>query len=728
MRTQAEPGHEEYFFMLSRSFICIVLLLTTSHAFAQFPTPQLNSIFPCGARQGTDVECTIAGGDLTGATGLYFSHSGIRAESAGPNKFRVFVDGKVPVGRYDVRVVCPLGVSSCRSFLVGDRVEFVEKEPNSTIEQSQRVTLPVTINGQVQGGIDLDFFTFTAKRGQRVIINAWASRIDSRLDSTLMLFDPRGKEIGYGGDYYGKDALIDFTATEDGDYTIKIWDFIFASGSELFYRLEIGSLPHLDAIVPAAVVPGESTTVTLYGRNLPGGQAAPPSMNILGRPLEMISQTITVDSDPVKALSLHTAEAIRPPQALLDGIDYRLVTPDGASNALFVGYTSDRIVLEREPNNSADSAQSITAPVEISGTFSPVGDLDYYKFTAKKNDKLVLEVYGERQSGLVDSIISGFDAQGKRLTSMDDAGKNIGQLRFTTTTRDARWEFSAPADGDYTVQVRDLYHQQRGDPRFTYRLSIRQPQPDFRIVAVPTAEVLPDTPVVRQGGRYWVDVLAYRDDGFDELITIAAENLPKGVTCEPVVMGRGKQSVPLVFTAATDAPLGHAEIKIVAKSKIDDKDVVRVARGGSLVWSTVNTPGIARMADTIVLAVRESAPFTLTATPTAKTVTAGEMLPIQVKLSRAADWNEDVQLAGFDLPNNATLPLVMVNKGSSDGKVELTVPANTKPGPYSFTINGSGQVPRYYPIEREPSKRGNNIRGVVPSNVVTIEVLAAAAK
>jgi hypothetical protein len=67
----------------------------------------------------------------------------------------------------------------------------------------------------------------------------------------------------------------------------------------------------------------------------------------------------------------------------------------------------------------------------------------------------------------------------------------------------------------------------------------------------------------------------------------------------------------------------------------------------------------------------------------------------------------------------------MVTKGSNEGTVELTLPANTKPGPYSFTINGSGQVPRSYPVETDPSKRGNNIRGVVPSNIVTIEVLAA---
>ena len=182
--------------------------------------------------------------------------------------------------------------------------------------------------------------------------------------------------------------------------------------------------------------------------------------------------------------------------------------------------------------------------------------------------------------------------------------------------------------------------------------------------------------------------------------------------------------MPLVFQAAADAPLGHAEIKILGKATIDELEVVRQARAGGLVWPTVNTPGIARMFDTVVLAVREPAPFVLTAKPAKNEVTAGDKLSIAVDVARAADWNDDVQLSGFDLPQNASVALVTVNKGQSSGTVELMLPANTKPGPYSFTINGSGQMPKYYAAEPDPAKRGSNIRGVIPSNAVTINVLA----
>ena len=89
-----------------------------------------------------------------------------------------------------------------------------------------------------------------------------------------MVFDASGKEIGYSGDDSGKDPFLDFVAPDDGEYVIKIWDFVYGGSNDHFYRLHLTSLPHLDSVLPAAVRPGEKTTLTLLGRNLPGGTAA----------------------------------------------------------------------------------------------------------------------------------------------------------------------------------------------------------------------------------------------------------------------------------------------------------------------------------------------------------------------------------------------------------------------------------------------------------------------
>ncbi|HEX3656958.1 MAG TPA: hypothetical protein VHV55_14170 [Pirellulales bacterium] len=719
--------------------VVALLAMASPVAQAQLPVPQLQSIFPCGAQHGTTVECAIGGRELVAADGLYFGHAGIKAEKIADNRFRIVVAADVPVGRYDVRAVCKAGVSSCRSFVVGDRPETIETEPNNAPGEAKPVALPQAIEGQISGGIDVDHFAFHARQGQRVFINCWAWRIDSQLDATLMLYDAAGKELAYSGDFYGKDPFLDFTAPADGDYTIKIWDFVYGGGPTSVYRLEIDSLPHLDAVLPAAVHPGEPTPLVIYGRNLPGSKPV-PGVVIAGHPLEMVERTIQLGGSSAAggdehAYALHAAEAVRPPQTSIDGSEYRLETEDGASNSLFVAFTRDPIVLERELNDTLAQAQPLAVPCDVSGNFSPEGDKDFFSFRATKGEKLVIEVFGERQSGLVDPILSGFDSGGKRLTTADDNGRNIGQLRFTTTSRDGRWDLTAPADGQYFVQVRDLYFQQRGEPRFTYRLSVRPPRPDFRLLAVPVAEVQPDATTVRRGGDHWIDVLAFRDDGFDEPITVTAERLPPGVSCQPVVIGPGKTSVPLVFHAAKDAPLGYREISITGRAKLpadssskQGGELMRRARGGSLIWETVNTPGIARLADTIVLAVREPPPFVVQAKPVAATLSAGGRLAIDVTLSRAADWNEAVQLSGFDLPSGATMPLKQIAKGGTSGRVELLLAPTAKPGTFTFTVQGSGQVPRNYATETDPKRRGNNIRAVVTSNPITVTIAAAAGK
>src|SRR5450631_3712582 len=117
---------------MRRHFFTVAFLLAFSTAaHAQLQIPRLNSIFPCGGKQGTTVDTVIAGGELTDATGLYFSHPGITAKPAGPGKFKVAIAKDVPLGPYDVRVITPLGLSNFRAFVVGDVAEVQEKEPNN---------------------------------------------------------------------------------------------------------------------------------------------------------------------------------------------------------------------------------------------------------------------------------------------------------------------------------------------------------------------------------------------------------------------------------------------------------------------------------------------------------------------------------------------------------------------------------------------------------------------
>ena len=261
-----------------------VFVLLTNLSFGQRPRVQMFSVFPMGGRQGTEVEVQItSGGDLESVNRLLFSHPGIRCLPSkeggdrnqcnrGENNFLVSVSKEVPPGRYEVRAFGRFGVSNARSFVVSDAKEVLEKEPNNQPEEAQAAQLESVINGRCQGAQDRDLFSFELKKGQRVFWECRAARADSRLDSSLVVFDAHGKELTNNRDHFGADAFIDFTAPEDGRYVVQLRDFLFREGSEYGYRLFSSSRPRIDFVYPPIGQPGQKQAFTVYGRNLPGAR------------------------------------------------------------------------------------------------------------------------------------------------------------------------------------------------------------------------------------------------------------------------------------------------------------------------------------------------------------------------------------------------------------------------------------------------------------------------
>ena len=97
-------------------------------------------------------------------------------------QFRVTIAADVPVGVYDVRARSLYGLSNPRTFIVGDRKEVVEVEPNNTPDKPMTIELNSVVNGKSDGGADVDWYKFAAKAGQRVIVELRSKQIDSRME------------------------------------------------------------------------------------------------------------------------------------------------------------------------------------------------------------------------------------------------------------------------------------------------------------------------------------------------------------------------------------------------------------------------------------------------------------------------------------------------------------------------------------------------------------------
>jgi len=318
----------------------LALLLICAAAHGQLPVPRLTSAFPPRAKRGATVEVGLSGGELDETTKLYFTHAGITAEKIPEAadkklKFKVAVSADCPAGHYDVRSIGKFGISNPRTFVVSEVDELLEQEPNNTQPQANRVQLNGIANGQVNPGEDVDWFVFSAKAGQRVLVECNAWRIDSKLDGFMWLYDAQGRELAASQDENIRDEkndpLIDFLAPTDNDYYLKLTDFMYAGDGDHFYRLSFSTLPLIDLLLPSGAKPGETASITLLGRNLPGGERTDLLIN--GRPLDKLVRSIAVPADARTIGGLRLDDVLRPPASSLNGMSFRLGEPAGGSNS-----------------------------------------------------------------------------------------------------------------------------------------------------------------------------------------------------------------------------------------------------------------------------------------------------------------------------------------------------------------------------------------------------------
>ncbi|MBI3466364.1 MAG: hypothetical protein HY000_25410 [Planctomycetes bacterium] len=684
-----------------------------SYAIAQLPAARLLSVFPLGGRQGTEVAVTIKGTDLDNVARLSFSHPGITAQpkladgKPSPNQFVVTISPDVPVGRHEVRAVGRYGVSNPRAFLVGDRPQSLEQEPNNTLEQSGEIALGSVIDGQADGATP-DVFKFRASASQRVLIECRGPQLDSQIDPTLVLFDPAGRELA-ADRRSGMGALVDFTVPADGEYAVRVFDFLYRGGNEYSYQLSVGSQPMIDFILPPAGLPGTKAQFTLFGRNLPGGAPA-EGVLVDGRQLEKLVVEMDVPTGDAIA-ELRYGELVRPPETVLDGFEYRLQTPAGASNAVLIGYATAPIVMEQEPNDSPAAAQRLNIPCEYAGQFSAAHDQDWITFEAKKKEVYWIEVFSQRLGAATDpSFVLQQVKKGEKgqeqtseIRQEDDFAPNIGGVVFNTNTGDPQYRFLVPDDGTYRLMLRDLYDS--GDPRSIYRLSIRPERPDFRIVAFP--QLLNNQPanqqqpavwstLLRKGGAESLQVLAFRRDNFAGEIELTAEGLPPGVHAAPAVLGPGRNVTTVVLTADENAPEWTGSFRVVGKGRAGEKELVRAARAGTIVWPSQQNgpPGVARMAAGLALAVcPETAQFTVSADGDQKwEVSRGGKLQIPIKITRRSGFTDKVTLNPIDLPSNVQAGNVTINGNQNDGKLALSAGNSAPLGTYTFYLRADAKL------------------------------------
>ena len=594
-----------------KSFPLSVLLLSltvASNALGQQGDPHIGYVYPAGGRQGTTFEATI-GGRYLNATTVYVSGAEVsatiiqqerqvtpteqkelretlskiqekrkqgqrvtpeEAKSAEDIKQKLTNFGRrltnpslgefitlqvtltptAALGNREIRLGTPAGLSNPLVFNVGDLAEFSKKDwknipqakPSMDPEldpkpPEKNITLPVTLNGQIPPG-GVDRYRFPAREGQPLVVLVRARElipyisdaVPGWFQATVALYDGKGRELAYTDDYrFHPDPVLFYKVPAGGDYVLEIKDALYRGREDFVYRVTIGELPFVTGVFPLGGKVGTQTTVAATGWNLPFNQL----------PLDLRDQ----------------APGLCP------------LSQERLANRVVVVADTLPEGFEKEPNNTADSAQPVTLPIIINGRIDQPGDMDVFRFDGRAGEQIVAEVYARRLDSPVDSMLALTDATGKPLAFNDDhEDKGSG---LNTHHADSYLAVTLPATGSYFVHMGDT--QRGGGEAYRYRLRISALRPDFEL------RVTPSSLNVHGGASVPLTVHALRKDGFTGAITLRLKDAPQGFTLSGAEVPEKQDQVRFTLNASPSSMMEPFALHIEGHASIQGREVVRQA-------------------------------------------------------------------------------------------------------------------------------------------------------
>lgn len=443
---------------------------------------------------------------------------------------RLTIGKNAPPGKRELRLLTETAMSNPIWIQVGKWPEVRETEPNDQQPDPAIGQMPVVVNGQVMPG-DTDTFSFTARKGMRLVIEAaardvipyLADAVPGWFQAVLTLRDSAGNEVAFADSFhYRQDPVIYFEVPRDDRYTLAIHDSLYRGREDFVYRLTLGELPFVTSVFPLGAQIDSDVQVQLQGWNL--------------------SQH-TLD---VKTMSRRAYRPVRwysVPQADSTAVRFPLQ----------IDYL--REVFDQEPNNDAASSQEVTTRMIINGRIDQPGDQDVFRIAG--GGRLVAEVQARRHGSPLDSLLSLTDAEGREVAFNDDHEDKSQSL--LTHHADSRLEAVLPGAGPYYLQVSDA--QRKGGPDFIYRLYLRAPQPDYEL------RVVPSSIIARAGAVVPITVFALRNDGFAEDIELSLVEPPPGFQLAGGVIPGQADHARLTLTVPPTAPGAPLVLEMEGKAR-----------------------------------------------------------------------------------------------------------------------------------------------------------------
>lgn len=649
-------------------FVAAVVILFVVPAFAA--SPRLTRITPPGIQRGAEHEVTFSGSNLGDAQEIFFYHPGFevtKVEGSGNTcKATIKVAADCRLGEHVAQVRTATGISDFRVFYVGALPAVDEKEPNTDFAAPQAIDLNVTVQGAVANE-DVDYYIVEAKKGQRISAEVEGMRLGiTMFDPYVAILDEKRFELSASDDtpLVGQDCAASVVAPEDGKYYIEVRESAYGGNGNCLYRLHVGTFPRPVAVFPAGGKLGEELEVKFIGD--PTGE-------------KLTKVKLPVEEELEFGLYANDEFGIAPSPN-----PFRLFEHGNA--------------FETEPNNGVAEATPVELPLAFNGILEQEGDVDCFKFAAKKGQVFEVECYGRRIRSAIDPVMNLYYANGKSIAGNDDSRGPDSYIRFTV-----------PADDEYVVRITD--HLGRGGSDFVYRVEFQPVKPALAL-GIPRVErygQYRQTIYVAKGNKVATLMNATRTNFGGDLL-IEGGDLPQGVTMHAEPMPANMNVMPIMFEAAADAPLSGKLVDFKAKHADPNQNI----SGGFFNRAdfVISAPGQSRYSgrdvNKLAIAVVDELPFTLEIIEPKVPIVRNGVLNLKVVAHRKEEFKTAINVQfPFRPPGIGTRSSVNIPEGQS----EVLYPLNA---------NGGAQIKDWKVFALGSSNIGGN--AWVSSQLATLRI------
>jgi len=602
--------------------------------------PVLSAIAPDSGSSATIVEVTFTGTALAGAA-IVGLPAGVSAKALPSTdtraSFMLAIEGAAITGPASLSLKTPHGETAKLPFHVDPFPSIVEAEPNDNRTAAQTVKLNTTVVGVLSRAGDVDHFAFDAPVGAQLGVELLTAAPAAKFVPALALVDASGTVVAEGdgstlshifaqsGRYVIRVRDAEYRGGADIAYRLSSGNLPVVSD---VFPLGLTRGSSTKVTVRGANLGGDLETAVAAGDAMVGAKL-PVKVSVVGR-AALSARTVVVGEFPsVRETEPNDAASGAGKLPVPGTADGRIDKPNDVDTYRFTARKGQPLILEVEAARLGSKLDSVLEILDLQGkpvsravlrclakTYTVFRDHD------SRNSGIRIEAWSEL--AVDDYVMVGdellriqalprnpdddcrfYTYRGRRRGYFDTtpSHQSIGRPIFKVkafppgtvfppngmpvfelfhrnddaqgVSGDSQINFDPPADGDYLVRIGDV----RGlaGPDHAYRLTVREPRPDFRVT------VSPNNPMVPRGGSIPVSVNIERLDGFEGPIQVELQDVPAGFAAPTT--GVQAEQIATAFALGADAkavaPAKTSKpMRLVARAPIDGKAVVREAAAG----------------------------------------------------------------------------------------------------------------------------------------------------